>query len=64
MPSARPAPQHISVTTAADEKWKQQVRLACIQAVSARAVASQAVYDTAATIEAAKQLASFVLGSD
>lgn len=48
----------------AEEKWKQQVRLACVQAVSARAVASQAVYNANSVIDAAKVLVDFVLGSD
>lgn len=62
MPSdKRPAVPHISVTTAADDKWKQQVRLACVQAVSARAVASGAAYDVSNTILAANALTNFVL---
>jgi hypothetical protein len=60
-PSAKSAVPHISVTTAADDKWKQQVRLACIQAVAARAVASNAVYDVEASIAAAETLAEFVI---
>jgi hypothetical protein len=40
---------------------KQQVRLACVQAVTARAVASGAVYDVERTVEAADTLAEYVL---
>lgn len=44
-----------------DEKWRQQVRLACVQAVSARAVASHAAYDEQSIIKVANALAEFVL---
>jgi hypothetical protein len=66
MPSAAKHPNPISTALAAvpapaDEKWKQQVRLACVQAVSARAAASNEVYNAERTILAANRLTDFVL---
>jgi hypothetical protein len=65
MPKSNPPSTALTaIQTPAEEKWKQQVRLACVQAVTARAVASGVAYDVDRTIEAAKQLAAFVVGSD
>jgi hypothetical protein len=60
MPKSSPA----APVNPAEEKWKQQVRLACVQAVSARAVASNVAYNATSIIDAAKILVDFVLQSD
>lgn len=60
MPKSSPA----APVNQVEEKWKQQVRLACVQAVCTRAVASATVYDAGLIIGSAKALANFVLQGD
>lgn len=60
MPKSNP----VTPVNPAEEKWKQQVRLACVQAVSARAVSSNAAYDPTSIVSAATALANFVLQCD